>query len=39
MPDFSIEEWRQTVTGGLDIPFFVSKFTWPHLVRRSGPWP
>jgi hypothetical protein len=24
MPDFSIEEWRQTVTGGLDIPFFVS---------------
>ncbi|MGO4546398.1 SDR family NAD(P)-dependent oxidoreductase [Paenibacillus sp. 2TAB23] len=36
MPDFSIEDWRRTITGELDIPFFVSKFTWPHLVQRGG---
>ncbi|MGW6962296.1 SDR family NAD(P)-dependent oxidoreductase [Streptomyces chartreusis] len=36
MPDFSVEDWRATVVGELDIPFFVSKFTWPHLVRRGG---
>ena len=36
MPDFSIEHWRATITGDLDIPFFVSKFAWPHLVRRGG---
>jgi NAD(P)-dependent dehydrogenase (short-subunit alcohol dehydrogenase family) len=36
MPDFSVEEWRATIAGELDIPFFVSKFTWPHLVRRGG---
>ncbi|MEN3608940.1 SDR family NAD(P)-dependent oxidoreductase [Plantactinospora sp. ZYX-F-223] len=36
MPDFSVEDWRATITGELDIPFFVSKFAWPHLVRRGG---
>jgi NAD(P)-dependent dehydrogenase (short-subunit alcohol dehydrogenase family) len=36
MPDFSIEKWRATIAGELDIPFFVSKFAWPHLVRRGG---
>ncbi|SFS64605.1 SDR family NAD(P)-dependent oxidoreductase [Paenibacillus sp. BC26] len=36
MPDFSIEDWRTTVTGELDIPFFVSKFAWPYLVQRGG---
>lgn len=36
MPDFSIEDWRTTITGELDIPFFVSKFAWPHLVERGG---
>lgn len=36
MPDFSIEDWRVTVAGELDIPFFVSKYAWPHLVRRGG---
>lgn len=36
MPDFSVEDWRATQAGELDIPFFVSKFTWPHLVRRGG---
>jgi NAD(P)-dependent dehydrogenase (short-subunit alcohol dehydrogenase family) len=36
MPDFSIDDWRATITGDLDIPFFVSKFAWPHLVRRGG---
>ena len=25
-----------TITGDLDIPFFVSKFAWPHLVQRGG---
>ncbi|GIH24814.1 short-chain dehydrogenase [Acrocarpospora phusangensis] len=36
MPDFSIEDWRATITGELDMPFFVSKYAWPHLVRRGG---
>ena len=36
MPDFSIDDWRATITGELDIPFFVSKFAWPHPVRRGG---
>lgn len=36
MPDFSINDWRATIAGELDIPFFVSKFAWPHLVRRGG---
>ncbi|MFJ5274651.1 SDR family NAD(P)-dependent oxidoreductase [Streptomyces sp. NPDC088358] len=36
MPDFSIEDWRATEAGELDIPFFVSKFTWRHLVQRGG---
>ncbi|MGK5739341.1 SDR family NAD(P)-dependent oxidoreductase [Micromonospora sp. URMC 103] len=36
MPDFSVEDWRATIAGELDIPFFVSKFAWPHLARRGG---
>ncbi|WP_155370831.1 SDR family NAD(P)-dependent oxidoreductase [Catellatospora vulcania] len=36
MPEFSVEDWRTTITGELDIPFFVSKFAWPHLVQRGG---
>ncbi|MGV9349603.1 SDR family NAD(P)-dependent oxidoreductase [Streptomyces spiralis] len=36
MPDFSVEDWRATEAGELDIPFFVSKFTWSHLVQRGG---
>lgn len=36
IPDFSVDKWRATIAGELDIPFFVSKFAWPHLVRRGG---
>jgi len=36
MPDFSVEDWRKTIAGELDLPFFVSKYAWPHLVRRGG---
>jgi NAD(P)-dependent dehydrogenase (short-subunit alcohol dehydrogenase family) len=36
MPDFSVDDWRANTAGELDIPFFVSKFAWPHLVRRGG---
>ncbi|MFG2358997.1 SDR family NAD(P)-dependent oxidoreductase [Streptomyces sp. NPDC048521] len=36
MPGFSVEDWRATEAGELDIPFFVAKFTWPHLVSRGG---
>ncbi|MEU4407915.1 SDR family NAD(P)-dependent oxidoreductase [Streptosporangium sp. NPDC023963] len=36
MPDFSVDDWRVGIAGELDIPFFVSKFAWPHLVRRGG---
>jgi len=36
MPDFSIDDWRATIAGELNIPFFVSKFSWPHLIARGG---
>ncbi|MEV4534376.1 SDR family NAD(P)-dependent oxidoreductase [Asanoa sp. NPDC049518] len=36
MPDFSVEDWRYTIAGELDIPFFVSKYAWAHLVKRGG---
>jgi NAD(P)-dependent dehydrogenase (short-subunit alcohol dehydrogenase family) len=36
MPDYSVEQWRATIAGELDIPFFVSKFAWRHLVARGG---
>lgn len=36
MPHFSIEDWRTTIAGELDIPFFMSKFAWPYLVNRGG---
>ncbi|MGW5262680.1 SDR family NAD(P)-dependent oxidoreductase [Microbispora sp. NPDC004025] len=36
MPDVSVEDWRATIAGELDISFFVSKFAWPYLVRRGG---
>ncbi|MEU8383089.1 SDR family NAD(P)-dependent oxidoreductase [Streptosporangium sp. NPDC048865] len=36
MPGFPVDDWRATMAGELDIPFFVSKFAWPHLVRRGG---
>lgn len=36
MPDFSIEDWHATRAGELDIPFFVTKYAWPHLVRSGG---
>jgi Dehydrogenases with different specificities (related to short-chain alcohol dehydrogenases) len=39
MPDFSIDDWRATITGELDIPFFVSKFagrTWSSAVAVSS---
>ncbi|MFC4536319.1 SDR family NAD(P)-dependent oxidoreductase [Sphaerisporangium dianthi] len=36
MPDLSVDDWKATVAGELDMPFLVSKFAWPHLVRRGG---
>ncbi|WP_326827271.1 SDR family NAD(P)-dependent oxidoreductase [Streptomyces sp. NBC_01751] len=36
IPDFSVADWRATIAGELDIPFFVTKFAWPHLIRRGG---
>ncbi|MCX5315521.1 SDR family NAD(P)-dependent oxidoreductase [Streptomyces sp. NBC_00154] len=36
MPDFSVADWRATIAGELDIPFLVTKFAWPHLIRRGG---
>lgn len=35
MPDISIEDWRATIAGELDMPFFVTKYAWPHLVARA----
>ncbi|WP_081898764.1 SDR family oxidoreductase [Herbidospora cretacea] len=36
LPRFPIADWHTTIAGELDIPFFVSKFAWPHLVQRGG---
>ncbi|TKK91293.1 SDR family oxidoreductase [Herbidospora galbida] len=36
LPGFSVDDWHTTIAGELDIPFFVSKFAWPHLVARGG---
>ncbi|WP_061299213.1 SDR family NAD(P)-dependent oxidoreductase [Herbidospora cretacea] len=36
LPGFSVDDWRTTIAGELDIPFYVSKFAWPHLVTRGG---
>jgi NAD(P)-dependent dehydrogenase (short-subunit alcohol dehydrogenase family) len=36
MPDYSVQDWRATIAGELDIPFFVSKYAWPHLAKRGG---
>ncbi|MET0634664.1 MAG: SDR family NAD(P)-dependent oxidoreductase [Chitinophagaceae bacterium] len=36
MPEFSIDDWRATIAGELNIPFFVSKFAWPYLVSGGG---
>ncbi|GIF72021.1 SDR family NAD(P)-dependent oxidoreductase [Asanoa siamensis] len=36
MSAFSVEDWRTTIAGELDIPFFVSRFAWSHLVSGGG---
>ena len=36
MPDFSIDDWRATITGELDIPFFVSKFAAAFVIRSRS---
>ncbi|HTL08026.1 MAG TPA: SDR family NAD(P)-dependent oxidoreductase [Chitinophagaceae bacterium] len=36
MPDFSIDNWHSTIAGELNIPFYVSKYAWPHLIARGG---
>jgi NAD(P)-dependent dehydrogenase (short-subunit alcohol dehydrogenase family) len=36
IPDLSVEDWRWTLGSELDSVFFVTKFAWPHLVRRGG---
>ena len=39
MPDFSIDDWRATITGELDIPFVVSNShgrTWSGAVAASS---
>ncbi|MGD8167138.1 SDR family NAD(P)-dependent oxidoreductase [Herbiconiux sp. P16] len=36
MSDFSVEHWRKTIAGELDIPYFVTKYAWQHLIARGG---
>ena len=39
MPDFSIDDWRATITGELDIPFVVSNShgrTWSGAVAAAS---
>ncbi|MGH7856221.1 MAG: SDR family NAD(P)-dependent oxidoreductase, partial [Candidatus Binatia bacterium] len=34
--EHSVEDWRFTVRNELDLVFYVTRFAWPHLVRRGG---
>jgi NAD(P)-dependent dehydrogenase (short-subunit alcohol dehydrogenase family) len=34
--ELSVEDWRLTLRNELDTVFFVTKFSWPHLVERGG---
>jgi NAD(P)-dependent dehydrogenase (short-subunit alcohol dehydrogenase family) len=34
--DLSVEDWRGTLRAELDTVFFVTKYSWPHLVARGG---
>ncbi|MGW2031706.1 SDR family NAD(P)-dependent oxidoreductase [Streptomyces sp. NPDC001811] len=33
---FSVDDWNATIVGELNVPFFVTKFAWPHLVRSGA---
>jgi NAD(P)-dependent dehydrogenase (short-subunit alcohol dehydrogenase family) len=34
--ELSVEDWRATLRAELDTVFFVTKYSWPHLVARGG---
>lgn len=34
--ELSVEDWRFTMVHELDLVFYVSRFSWPHLVARGG---
>jgi NAD(P)-dependent dehydrogenase (short-subunit alcohol dehydrogenase family) len=33
---FSVEDWQFTVRNELDIVFYATRFSWPHLQERGG---
>ncbi len=36
IPDMTIEQWRTTMTGELDIVFLPVRAVWPHMIKRGG---
>lgn len=36
IPDMTLDEWRLTMTGELDIVFLPVRAAWPHMVKRGG---
>ena len=36
VPDMTLDQWRTTMTGELDIVFLPVRAAWPHMVARGG---
>jgi NAD(P)-dependent dehydrogenase (short-subunit alcohol dehydrogenase family) len=36
IPDMTLDQWRATMTGELDIVFLPVRAAWPHMVVRGG---
>jgi NAD(P)-dependent dehydrogenase (short-subunit alcohol dehydrogenase family) len=36
IPDMSLEQWRNTLRGELDIVYLPVRAAWPHLIERGG---
>jgi NAD(P)-dependent dehydrogenase (short-subunit alcohol dehydrogenase family) len=36
IPDMSLEQWRNTLRGELDIVYLPVRAAWPHLIARGG---
>jgi NAD(P)-dependent dehydrogenase (short-subunit alcohol dehydrogenase family) len=36
IPEMTMEQWRTTMTGELDVVFLPVRAAWPHMVKRGG---
>lgn len=36
VPSMTLEQWRRTMVGELDIVFLSCRAVWPHLIKRGG---